>query len=82
MFMKLVGSNEKRVVTGGADSTLVVWKDTTEEKQEEARVTSQERILGEQRLANFMHSRDFDSALELALILNRPHSALKSIEGT
>lgn len=68
-------------MTGGADSTLVVWRDTTVEKQEESRTSVQERLLGEQKLSNLMHSRNFEAALEVALALNRPHAALKSVEG-
>lgn len=77
----IVGGGEKKVVTGGADSTIIIWKDTTEEKLEQARVVAQERVLGEQKLSNLMYLKDFEGALELSLVLNRPHSALKSLEG-
>ncbi|KAF4516821.1 hypothetical protein B566_EDAN006215 [Ephemera danica] len=78
--IKIIGSNEKRFVTGGADSKIVIWKDTTVEHKEAEIKAHQEKVIGEQRLANLMQAEEYDEALELALKLNRPNNALKVVE--
>jgi hypothetical protein len=77
----VVASDDKHFVTGAADSTIVKWKDTTAERQENERAAQTEKLLGEQRLANLIQAKEFDTALELAIKLNRPRNALKVIEG-
>lgn len=82
MFIFLtVSTNEESIVTGGADSMLVRWKDVTQEKKAAAIEERETLTLQEQQLANFIHSDELLQALRLALRLQRPHQSLKIIQG-
>jgi len=73
-----VKSDDKlMLVSGGADSRLVVWSDITQEQEEEKRKAEEENILMEQKLSNHLRFQEFEQALELALDLDKPHMALK-----
>ena len=65
------------LVSGGADSQIVVWEDTTQQVEDETRATEEKSILLEQRLANHLRYKEYDQALGLALELNKPRQVLK-----
>lgn len=75
-----MSTEEDKLVTGGGDSQLVVWRDVTEETF--ARVISdrQKRALQDQELSNLLHQEDLLPALKLALTLERPATVLKIVE--
>ena len=65
------------LVSGGADSRLVVWNDVTKEIEEEKRKAEETNILMEQKLSNHLRFKEYEDALELALDLDKPHMTLK-----
>lgn len=67
-----VSKDEKRVLSGGADGRLVIWKDVTEEKREGVLVQRQEILLKEQELSNFLKEKKWKKALGLAILLDKP----------
>ncbi|XP_065342495.1 transducin beta-like protein 3 [Cloeon dipterum] len=75
-----VHSDKAHFASGGSDSKFVIWKDTTVEKQEQARKEMVERVEQDQTLSNLLHNKMYDAALELALQLNRPNTSLKIIQ--
>lgn len=65
------------IVSGGADSRLIVWTDITKEREDEKRKAEEENVLMEQKLSNHLRFKEYEQALELALKLDKPHMALK-----
>ena len=63
--------------SGGADSKIAVWRDTTKEKDDEKREAEEQNILMEQTLSNHLRHKRYEQALELALELDKPHQVLK-----
>lgn len=76
----IVHRNEKTIISGGSDSLLVIWKDTTEERKMKAAAELEQQILEEQKLANLLKANKLSSALILALKLQRPYKVLKIVE--
>lgn len=68
-------------MTGGSDSLLLVWKDTTEEKKVAALQQRENMLLQEQQLSNLIHADRLLDALALALDLDRPFKVLNIIKG-
>lgn len=75
-----VSSEEDKLVTGGADSQLVVWKDVTEETLAKQLEDRHQRALQDQELANLLHHGDLLPALKLALTLERPATVLNIVQ--
>lgn len=65
------------LVTGGADSQLKVFTDSTKELEEQKRELDEQNILMEQKLANHLRNNEFESALHIALSLDKPRQVLK-----
>lgn len=63
--------------SGGADSKVAVWRDTTKEKDDEKREAEEKNILMEQTLSNHLRHKRYEQALELALELDKPRQVLK-----
>ncbi|RFU36072.1 hypothetical protein B7463_g212, partial [Scytalidium lignicola] len=60
------------VVSGGGDSVVTFWKDTTSSTQEAAVAAATQFVEQEQELQNHIHARDYRAAITLALQLNHP----------
>ena len=60
------------LISGGADSTVTFWKDTTSMTTAAAAAASTARIEEEQKLQNYIHRGSFREAIILALQLNHP----------
>jgi U3 small nucleolar RNA-associated protein 13 len=67
----------KELVSGGADSQLVVWEDTTKEVESAKLAEEEEAILMDQRLANHLRHKEYGQALELSLERDKPRQSLK-----
>ena len=67
----------KMCVTGGADSSLKVFYDTTIELEEQNNLEQERMILMEQKLANHLRFKEFDHAFNLALEMDKPRQTLK-----
>ena len=75
-----VRRDQKLFVSGGADSSLLVWKDVSEE---EARVDAEAaalRVSQEQALSNLVQQRQWLRALKLAIKLKRPFRCLQILK--
>ena len=69
------------LISGGSDSNLVLWRDVTQKRQDEAEEARQKLVLQEQELANLVKSDQLLAALKLALSLDRPLQVLRIIKG-
>jgi U3 small nucleolar RNA-associated protein 13 len=65
------------LVSGGADSKIIVWEDTTAQMEAEERAQQAESILLDQKMANHLRHKEYDQALEIALQVDKPMQALK-----
>jgi U3 small nucleolar RNA-associated protein 13 len=72
-----MSSDGNTFVSGGGDSRIVVWNDTTQEEDNMKRATEEQNILMEQKLANHLRYKEYEQALEIALQLEKPMQALK-----
>eukprot|EP00956_Cyclotella_meneghiniana_P014538 scaffold21808_cov29-Cyclotella_meneghiniana.AAC.1 len=68
--------------SGGADSKIAVWRDTTREQDDAAREAEENNILMEQKLSNHLRNKRFEEALEIALKLEKPNQVLRRMEYT
>lgn len=60
------------LVSGGGDSTVTFWKDTTSSTLAATAAASTARIEQEQQLQNYIHKGSYREAITLALALNHP----------
>ena len=67
-----VTDDGKRVVTGAEDGTLCIWRDNTEELEEEEIKQKGEEAEAEQALRNALLNKQYAVALALALKLRKP----------
>jgi U3 small nucleolar RNA-associated protein 13 len=65
------------LVSGGADSRIVVWDDTTAQLEAEERKERAENVLLDQQMANHLRHKEFDKALEIALKMEKPMQTMK-----
>jgi U3 small nucleolar RNA-associated protein 13 len=65
------------LVTGGADSRLKMFKDTTKELEQQTREEEEQNILKEQKLANHIRFKEYEQALDIALDMDKPRQVLK-----
>ncbi|XP_033022978.1 transducin beta-like protein 3 [Lacerta agilis] len=71
---------DNALVTGSADSRVLLWKDVTQIELEEEQVKQEEQILKEQKLSNLLHKKRYLKALGLAISLDRPHTVLSVVK--
>jgi len=71
-----VSKSEDIVVSGGSDSTIKFWRDITEKTIAKQEKEEEEKILREQEIMNLIQMKQYDKAVELAIILNHPRKAL------
>lgn len=68
------------IVTGSADSRLVVWHDRTEEVKISEAAARQTKELQDQQLQNLLQNEQLLPALKMSITLERPNTALKIIQ--
>lgn len=68
------------MVTGGTDSRLIVWHDRTEEVKLSEAAALQAKELQDQQLQNLLQNEQLLPALKMAIMLERPSTALKIIQ--
>lgn len=71
---------DRGVVTGSADSSIILWKDVTEVELAEEQEKQEKEILQQQELSNLLHEKRFLKALGLAISLDQPHTVLRVIK--
>ena len=67
----------KALFSGGADSKIAVWHDTTKERDDAAREAEEQNFMMEQRLSNHLRHKQYEQALEIALELEKPNQVLR-----
>ena len=67
------------ILSSGADSQIVCWENVTEELIEEQNAKMLEEAQNIQNMENMLHNKNFSAALELALRLGRPSTALRAL---
>ncbi|EDQ86160.1 uncharacterized protein MONBRDRAFT_33929 [Monosiga brevicollis MX1] len=65
------------IVSGASDGTLVLWRDDTLEKEDDAKAQTEEEMQLSQELDNLMAADEHAEAFKLALRLERPRTILK-----
>lgn len=65
------------LVSGGADSKILVWEDTTAILEEKERALKAESILLDQKMDNHLRHKEYHKALEIALKVDKPMQAYK-----
>lgn len=63
--------------SGGADSKIAVWRDTTKERNDAVREVEEQNIMMEQQLSNHLRRKNYEKALDVALELDKPNQVLR-----
>jgi U3 small nucleolar RNA-associated protein 13 len=75
---KTSNSNDQPLmVSGGSDSRLVFWKDTTVQEAQVKLQEQEEAILLDQKLANHLRHKEYSQALQIALQRDKPLQVFK-----
>lgn len=72
--------NEDIMVSGASDSTIVIWKDMTEEKRTEEIGKHKDHLLKEQQLLNLIQEKKWVEAFGLAVELDQPLRTYKIVK--
>jgi U3 small nucleolar RNA-associated protein 13 len=67
-----VSSDEKTIVSAGADSVATFWEDSTEIEQEEKNDALIKSVQSEQDFTNYLALKDYRRAIQLALAMSQP----------
>lgn len=76
-----VDPDTNTLVSGGGDSIVTFWKDTTSATIAATAAASTERVEQEQKLQNYIHKGSYREAITLALQLNHPARLLALLQG-
>ncbi|KAL4239924.1 Transducin (beta)-like 3 [Mactra antiquata] len=76
----LAVGDDDEMISGGADSNLITWKDVTEIEQVEAKEKQEEFILQEQTLSNLIQQKKYLKAIGLAITLEQPFRLLSILK--
>ncbi|KAL8692974.1 MAG: hypothetical protein Q9224_003851, partial [Gallowayella concinna] len=76
-----VDPSTNTLVSGGGDSVVTFWKDTTSRTIAATAAASTERVEQEQQLMNYVHAGSYREAITLALALNHPARLLSLFQG-
>ena len=63
--------------TGGADSKIAVWRDTTKDRDDAVKEVEEQNIMMEQQLSNHLRRKNYEQALDVALELDKPNQVLR-----
>lgn len=75
-----VDPDTNTLVSGGGDSIVTFWKDTTSATIAATTAASTERVEQEQKLQNYIHKGSYREAITLALQLNHPARLLALLQ--
>ncbi|KAL8999307.1 MAG: hypothetical protein Q9169_001852 [Polycauliona sp. 2 TL-2023] len=76
-----VDPSTNTLVSGGGDSVVTFWKDTSSDTMAAAAAASNVRVEQEQQLLNYMHAGTYREAIVLALTLHHPAKLLSLFQG-
>lgn len=69
------------LVSGGGDSVVTFWKDTSSETAAKTSAAATQRVEQDQELQNYIHRGNYREAITLALALNHPARLLSLLQG-
>ncbi len=69
------------LVSGGGDSVVTFWKDTSSETAAKTSAAVTQRVEQDQELQNYIHRGNYRDAITLALALNHPARLLSLLQG-
>lgn len=69
------------LVSGGGDSVVTFWKDTSSQTAAATSAAATERVEQDQELQNYIHRGNYREAITLALALNHPARLLSLLQG-
>jgi len=72
--------DHRRVITGGSDSILNIWRDASAEDIAEAAAERENFIIQEQQLSNLMRHGQFKQAVSMTLRLQQPRKCLNIVQ--
>jgi WD40 repeat protein len=64
-----VSPDQSQFVTGGADSQIQLWEDSTAEEQEQLFKEKEEKVLKEQELSNSISKKDYHKVRVLHYVM-------------
>ncbi|KAG6878129.1 hypothetical protein C0993_011843 [Termitomyces sp. T159_Od127] len=67
-----VSNDERRIVSGAADSVITFWEDCTEEQNDEREAARVTLVQKEQDFQNYLAINDYRRAIQLALAMQQP----------
>ena len=73
-------SNDLFIVSGGADASIVIWKDVTAENRMKKFEEQNEAISQMQTMENLLLDGNYLEAIKLAVRLNQPFKLLSILE--
>ncbi|KAG8688034.1 U3 small nucleolar RNA-associated protein 13, partial [Ceratobasidium sp. 423] len=80
-----MSADERTIVSGAADSRIVVWRDSTEEEQLEKEEQRAKGVELEQNFTNYLALNDYRNAIQLALAMDQPgrlYNLFKSVRAS
>eukprot|EP01117_Protostelium_nocturnum_P020075 TRINITY_DN887_c0_g2_i1.p1 TRINITY_DN887_c0_g2~~TRINITY_DN887_c0_g2_i1.p1 ORF type:complete len:845 (-),score=185.07 TRINITY_DN887_c0_g2_i1:138-2672(-) len=75
-----ISRDESKFISGGADSKIHVWNDISVQEQEEKIRMTEEILLKQQELNNYLVSKDYKKAIKLAFALDQPNRIFSIFE--
>lgn len=75
-----VDPTTRTIVSGGGDSVVTFWKDTSSATTAATKKAKSERVEQDQSLQNYIHAGNYREAITLALALNHPARLLNIFE--
>lgn len=67
--------DQKRVITGGADSVINIWQDVSAQDIEEEEAKRENFLIQEQQLTNLIRQKRYVDAISLCITLEQPRKA-------
>lgn len=75
-----VSRDETKIVTGGEDASLIIWKDVTQDEKDQELAEAARLASEEQTLSNLIQDKKWGMALAIAIRLNQPFRGLKIVK--
>lgn len=72
-------NDDNHIVTGGQDEKIIIWKDITQEEQEEKLAKLQSQVIQEQNFVNYMTKKKWRKALKVAISMANQTKTLNVI---
>lgn len=74
-----ITDDDSKIVTGGQDEKLVIWRDATQEEQEERITKLQSQVAQEQDFMNYISKKKWRKALRMAIKMENQPKTLRVV---